>query len=480
MVNQGLFQSQTQRQEQVMAPQQIQSLEVLLASVQELHTRISQELAENPTLEQLTPGNEVLSGDIVAATESVQKDQTKEERRELDDGDLAELANLAAIGRDALFSGGGHSAEDAEKRQFLFDSLTVEQSLQDYLLDQLRFHDVDDETARLAELVIGSIDDYGYLRSIPEDLATVAGVSSGRMEEVIRFVQTFEPPGICARDLRECLLLQIERAGLKDTPIQALVAKHLDDVAANRLPRVAKLMNVSMDELRGMLDELKRFPPHPGSSLVSDTPQYITPEATIVEDGDDFLIVPNKNHIPKLRISQNYLNILEDPNASDDVKEYIRDKINKSKALIKSVEQRQSTIMRIAEVILDTQHDFFKYGVEKLKPLTMQQVADRLGLHETTVSRAIANKYIQTPRGLFDFKYFFSSGYQSSNGEEVSNRSVMEKIKDIIARENTSKPYSDQKISEILKENGLDVARRTVAKYRESMGIPTSNLRKEY
>jgi RNA polymerase sigma-54 factor len=465
-----------------MAPQQIQSLEVLMASVQELQTKISQELAENPTLEQISPGNEDLSGDILTKTESTQKNETSDELRENDDAGLAEFARLADSWSNTLPAGppSGFTAEDAEKRQYLFDSLTVEQSLQEYLLEQLRFQDVDPKTAELAELVIGSIDDSGYLRSITADLATVSGVSLDEMERVIRFVQTFDPPGIGARDIRECLLLQLEREGLKDSKLHTLVSRHLDDIAANKLPLVAKRMNVTMDELRNMLEEMKRFNPHPGAHLTPDSPLYITPEVTIEEVDGEFVIIPNKEHVPRLRLSQNYLRILEDPSTSNEVKEYIREKLNKSKALIKSIDQRQSTIMRISEVILDTQYDFFKYGIDHLKPLTMQQVADKLGIHETTVSRAIANKFIQTPRGLFEYKYFFSSGYQSESGEEVSNRSVMEKIREIIAREDSSKPLSDQKISDILKERGLNVARRTVAKYRESMGIPTSNLRKEF
>ena len=481
MVSQGLFQSQSQRQEQIMAPQQIQSLEVLLASIQELQTKISEELAENPTLEQTTPGNEDLSGDILTNTESAQKNETATEQRENDDAGMAELARLTDSWQNNIPSGTStYSAEDAEKRQYLFDSLTVEQSLQEFLLEQLRFRDVDPKTEKLAELVIGSIDDSGYLRSIPADLATVSGVSMDEMERVIHFVQSFDPPGIGALDIKECLLLQLERKGLKKSSLYTLVKKHLEDIGSNKLPFIAKKMNVEIEELRDMIAQIKELSPHPGAYLAPDSPQFITPEVTIKEIDGEFIAVPNNDHIPRLQLSQNYIKILENPSTPHDVKEYIRENLNKSKALMKSISLRQSTIMRIAEVILDTQYDFFKHGVEHLKPLTMQQVADKLDIHETTVSRAIANKYIQTPKGLFEFKYFFSAGYQSESGEEISNRSVMEKIRDIISKEDTSKPYSDQKLSEILKEKGLNVARRTVAKYREAMSIPTSNLRKEF
>ena len=465
-----------------MAPQQIQSLEVLLASIQELQAKISEELTENPTLEQITPGNEELSGDILTNTESAQKNETTAEQRANDDAGMAELVRLADSWRDNIGGSGPstYSPEDAEKRQYLFDSLTIEQSLQESLLEQLRFRDVDADTAKLAELVIGSIDDSGYLRSIPADLATVSGVTLEEMQRIIRFVQSFDPPGIGACDIKECLLLQLERKGLKTSPLHTLVSKYLDDVGANKLPMVAKRMNVEIEELREMISQIKELSPHPGAHLAPGAPQFITPEVTILEEEGEFVAVANNEHIPRLQLSQNYIKILEDPSTSHEVKEYIRENLNKSKALMKSISQRQSTIMRIAQVILDSQYDFFRHGVEHLKPLTMQQVADKLGLHETTVSRAIANKYIQTPRGLFEFKYFFSAGYKSESGEEISNRSVMEKIKDIISKEDTTKPYSDQKLSEMLKEKGLNVARRTVAKYRESMSIPTSNLRKEF
>lgn len=484
LVEQGLNQTQTLRQEQILAPQQIQSLEVLLAPLQELQAKITAEIAENPTLEQETPGNEDLAGDVIAATGTSQLSDTEEERKNSDDDGVAEIMRLAESWRDmpSIYNPGARfTSEDEERRQFMFDSLTEEPSLQEVLLEQLRFADIDDKTRRLAELVIGSIDDSGYMRSILEDLATVGGVSVEEMRKALKLVQSFDPPGIGASDLKECLLLQLERRGEGRSPLAKLVREHLDDVAANKLPKVAKEMGITMEELRALLDDLKKLTPYPGSALAPNKPFYIVPEVSIVENDDDELAVRSEtDHLPKLKISQYYLKLLEDPTVSKETKDYIKGKLSNSKALIKSISQRQSTIARIAEVILDEQHDFFTKGVDHLKPLTMQQVADKLGIHETTVSRAIANKYIDTPRGLLPFKYFFSTGYQSSDGEEISSRGVMEKIKEMIAREDSSKPLSDLKIAEELKKEGLSVARRTVAKYREAMGIPSSHLRKEY
>ena len=483
MVEQGLYQSQDLKQEQILAPQQIQSLEILLASVQELQTKISNELAENPTLEQETPGNEDLAGDVLSETDSAQKQATPEEKREIDE-DAAAMVQLADSWQNSIpFSGSGtrlHTEDDEEKRKFLFDSLTAEPSLQEQLLEQLRLSDANEETAKLAELIIGSIDDSGYLRSIPADLATVGGVSIKEVERVLKFVQSFDPPGIAARDPRECLMLQLERKGKKDQPVYRLVKDHLDELGSNKLPQIAKSMGVSIAELHKMIEEIRKLAPYPGSAFSPDRSVYIVPEVSIVEEGGKLIVKKEQGHLPKLRISQYYLKLLEDSSVSQETKQYIREKLAGSKALMKSIIQRQSTIAQIAEVILDTQYDFFTKGIDHLHPLTMQQVADKLGIHETTVSRAIANKYIQTPMGLFEFKFFFSSGFHAENGEEVSNRSVMEKIKDIIAKEDPAKPYSDLKLTEMLKKEGLSVARRTVAKYRESMGIPSSHLRKEY
>jgi RNA polymerase sigma-54 factor len=483
MVEFGLHQNQELRQEQVLAPQQIQSLEILLAPLLELQTKISQELEANPTLEQESPGNEELAGDVLTETDLAQKQSTGEEIKEHDDNGLMELIQLADTWHDSLPSHASstrNSPEDEEKRQHFFDSLTTEQSLQDQLLEQLRLIDADDKTRKLAELVIGSIDDTGYLRSILADLATVGEVDLKEMKKALSIVQSFDPPGIGAENLKECLLLQLKRNKNTNTQLTRLIRNHIDDIAANKLPVITRKMGISMDELHELMNKIRTLNPYPGSVISSSKPVYILPEVTIIEKDGNFSIISNEDHLPKLRISQLYLKLLEDPKTTQETKDYIREKLNKSKALMKSITQRQSTIAQIAEVILDTQYEFFKNGVEHMRPLTMQQVADKLDIHETTVSRAIANKYLKTPFGLFEFRFFFSTGYHSNDGEDISSKSVMEKIRDLIGKENTEKPLSDLKLTNLLKEQGLTVARRTVAKYREEIGIPSSHLRKEY
>ena len=483
MVEQGLFQSQELKQEQILAPQQIQSLEILLAPLLELQTKISQELESNPTLEQESPGNEELAGDVLTETDSAQKNSTGDEMKERDDDGLFELMQFAQSWHDFLPYGdlvNRNTPEDKEKRQHFFDSLATEKSLQEQLLEQLRMVDVTEKKRELAELIIGSIDDSGYLRSIPADLATVGEVDLKEIKDAMALVQSFDPPGVGAENLKESLLIQLKRRNNKNSMLTKLIRNHIDDIADNKLPLISKKMGISMDQLYKLLAMIRTLNPYPGSAFSPNQPIYILPEVTVEEKDGKFFITSNDDYLPKLRISQLYLKLLEDPKIAPTTKEYIREKLNKSKALMKSITLRQSTITQIAEVILDSQYEFFTKGVEYLRPLTMQQVADKLGIHETTVSRAIANKYIKTPCGLFEFSFFFSTGYHSDEGEDISSRSIMEKIRDLIAREDTAKPLSDLKLANLLKEQGLTVARRTVAKYREEMGIPSSHLRKEY
>ena len=235
-----------------------------------------------------------------------------------------------------------------------------------------------------------------------------------------------------------------------------------------------------MDELSQAVQELRKLSPHPASAFTPDQPSYVVPEASVVPDGDEFKVIPNQESYPRLLISRRYVQMLDDPNVNDETKSYIRQKLSSGKNLIRSLEQRESTIIRIANLIVSKQYEFMKKGPEALLPMTMQEIADKLGLHETTISRAIANKYLQTPVGLFRFRDFFSSGFRSETGDEVSSTGIKEQIREIVSGENTSSPYSDSKIAELLKQKGFDVARRTIAKYREELGIPSSQLRKVY
>ncbi len=475
---QGMTQTSAMRQEQTLTPQQLQSLDILCAPVLELQQKINQELAVNPVLEVEEPA----AVELPEPPPDQEKPELGSERDDMED-ELARIVELTAGGLSPEEASlpSGYDPEDEEERQaYLFDSITSDVSMQEQLLNQLRVADSDPETTRVAEAVIGGIDESGYLKTHPADIATGSGCTLQEAEKAIRLVQSFDPPGIGARDLKECLILQLRRLG-KDTPeLVDLVENHLEDIARNKLPQLAKARNISLEKLNGEIAEIKKLNPCPGNVIADIKPVYIVPEVTVERDGDDFKVVYNDSYIPHLRISKFYLKMLEDPNTSDDVRSYIRNKLTNGNGLMKSLEQRQKTIKRIADILVAAQHDFLAKGVEYLKPMTMQQVADKLGLHETTVSRAMANKYIKTPVGLFEFKYFFSGGFQSKEGEEISSRGVKEMIRDLVDKENPASPLSDSKLTALLKERGLDVARRTVAKYREELGIQSSHLRRSF
>lgn len=488
MPQQGLFQELALRQELQLAPHQILSLEILTVPLLDLQSRINQELENNPTLERVESMNEKLIGDPVESeTASASKDSDLAAAAAEKDDYINNLMRLDDSWQDYLPPGHARqfsSQDDEERRRYFFDTLTTEKTLEEDLLEQLRMSDAEDELVEYGELLIGNIDETGYLRANLEELAGSISLdrSEGlkKLEAALELVQSFEPPGIGARDLRECLLIQLERSGKKGTLVYKIVDKYLEDISRNRIPQVAKALNISTAELYDSWRDIQKLQPRPGSAASPGGVQYVVPEVTISKEDGAYEVSSNRDYMPKLSISKQYRAILEDPNTANEIKQYVRDKINSGKLLMKSLSQRESTVHRISEIILKRQKEFFENGDESMKPMTMNQVAEEIGVHETTVSRAIANKYIQTPHGMLPLRHFFSGGYQSENGEMLSNRSIKHKIQAMVSEEDPKKPLSDQKIVEMLKEEGLKVARRTVAKYREELGIPSSHLRKSH
>lgn len=524
MADFSLGQFQQQRQTQVLAPQLRQSLELLQVPILELRTLVRQEMDQNPTLEELPdaedPGEES-AGDEVAEEDSdfddlpaddskaesepveapaespqesdgddagseakTESDASETERRDEFDAEFDALARLDDEWRDynrQTQESQPYTSDAAAKRQFLFDSLTQPESLQQHLMTQLHFATADQTELQIGELVIGSIDEDGFLTSPVEELASTTGFTVEQILNVLTMVQEFDPIGVGSRDLRECLLIQLRRLGKGDSVAATVVEHHLEDLGGRRFADIARRMKVPVSEIHDAATLIATLEPKPGRLFVStDEPSYVLAEVSVQKSGDGYAVVMHNDQIPHLKISAQYRALMNDESTRPEVKNYIREKVRAGQFLIKSIGQRQTTIFNIAREIVRVQRDFFDKGIAQLRPLTMNEIAGIVGVHETTVSRAIANKYIETPRGLFEMKYFFTPGYKNAAGESISNKTIKDAIAQLVANEDPDHPLSDQAMVAKLKEQGTVVARRTVAKYREELKILPSHLRKGY
>ena len=497
---QGLQLSTRLTQSLVLAPQLQQSLALLQAPTLELKALVEQELQQNPVLEEMAPeeidlrdqserdSDEVAEPpDPAVPTEEVDLDSRSEKTSEapVDDfqAEFDKLVQLDQEWRDHFSQTNipiRQTAEEEEKRQFMFDSLAVGTSFTQMLMDQARDTDLKDEQRGIAELIIGNIDDYGYLKSAVEEMAASTNLAPEKIAEVLKVIQTFDPPGVGARDLRECLLLQLERAGRQESLEYRIVRDFMDALGKRRIPEIARGTGCGIEEAQEAMGRIGRLEPRPGRAFLPDANQYILPEVFVQKAGDDFIVTTNDEHIPHLRISNIYKDLMAQGGNSAEVKNYIREKIRAGKFLIKSLHQRQQTILNIGKQIVKRQHEFMEKGVAHLKPLIMAQVAETVGVHETTVSRAVSGKYMQTPQGVFEMKFFFTGGLQTASGENVSNTSVKDMIAEIFKNEAPAKPLSDHEVVKMLSEKGIVIARRTVAKYRLELNILPSNLRKVY
>lgn len=463
--------STTLRQEQQLSARQLQSLELLNLPLLDLEERLTQELAANPLLE-AEPDEEWQEPSPPASAPEPEDEATLDERAAESEEWADELP---------MPPGTGESGPTGEQQEYMLNSLTTAPTLQEQLNAELATTPLPPRIRRLAEEAVCSIDDSGYLRTTAADLAMTSDATLEEAETAIRTIQTFDPPGVGCRDLAECLKLQLERKNALTPLLAEILAHHLDEIARNRLPQLAKTLHISVEELNAAIAELRKLNPFPGTALASTRSEFILPEVAIVrrEDGD-YEAVPRRGGMPKLFLAERYLRLLETPDLSPEDRAYLREKLQQAREFLHALDLRQSTIVRIAEVLIRTQREFLDSGVEHLKPLTMKQAGDMLELHETTISRAVANKYVETPQGTFPFKYFFTAGFTGADGQEFSNRAVMEKIRELIEREDPAKPLSDEQLARQLKDAGLSVARRTVAKYREQMNIPSTTLRRKH
>jgi RNA polymerase sigma-54 factor len=448
------------RQEQQMTHQQIQALEMLSVPVLELEGMINTELENNPVLD--TDG---MAEEIPAET---------------DDDEWLELILKLDENRRFLKNSKTMFGRDEERRQHYLESVTYEPSLHELIEQQLHFLDLRPEIRKCCDLIIAALDDDGYVNSHPADLAMAGGVSLEIIQEAVEAIQMLEPAGIAARNLRERLMLQLERLGKQDTLAYKAVDLHLDDLAANHLPKVARKLKISVELLQAeVISVIHGLSPHLNKGEVSPH-EYIEEEVTVLQNADMLEVHMNNGYLPPLHISNQYRRYLQDPECAPDVRDYVKEKIRSGVFLINSIIQRQTTIQKISHAIVETQADFFHFGPDHLHPMTMAQVAEMVGVHETTVSRAVAGKYLRCKHGLIPLRRFFTTGYEDDFGNSISNLVVKNAIKKMIEEEDKQLPISDSQIARQLRKQGLRVARRTVAKYRECLGILPSNLRRKY
>lgn len=454
--------------QQVLAPQLQQSLHILQAAALELQNIVQQELQTNPVLEEET-------GTFDSEEGSKEDGEFQEE--------FERLAKLDEEWRDYMSQNVSYSSrnpEDEERRQFFFDSIASQETLQRHLWEQLNTADVNKSQREAAELIIGNMDDLGFLQASLEEISQNTGHPLGELEEMLSLIQTFHPVGVGARDLRECLLIQLRRLGKGDSLEHQIVDEHLEDLGRKRLPELARRLGVSVEQVQRAANFISTLDPKPGQIFTADPNNYVLPDVSVDKVGEDYTVSLNSDQVPHLRISKTYKDLMTQGANGTEVRDYIREKIRSGKFLIKSIHQRQQTILNIANEIVKRQNEFLENGSAFLKPMTMVQIAEAVGVHETTVSRAISGKYMATPQGVFEMKYFFTPGYQTAAGAALSNTSVKEAISDLVRNEDARNPLSDKEIVEILSDRGIPIARRTVAKYRAELNILPSNLRKQY
>lgn len=450
----------TQEQKLVMTQQMQLSVKLLQMSAYELQKYVINELEENPLLE---------SNDDEKNGESKSKD-------EIDYKEF--IKHLESDGYDSKVSGFEAYDKDEEYISPL-NFVSSEKSLKEYLNDQIRDLDIDKHTKNICNYIIENIDDRGYLDNTVENIAKELNLKKSVVEDALKIVQSLEPDGIGARNLQECLKIQIHKIGKKDKKLFDIIDNYLEYLAENKYKFIAKELNITPKKVQDYADFIRTLEPKPSRGYYTgEEIKYLVPDAYIKKVGSEFIIIMNDNSIPNITINQLYKNILMNENDKDTV-DYVKNKFNSAVFLLKSIGSRESTVYKILNEILKIQKDYFEYGEEYLKPMTLKEIADNLDMHESTISRGIKDKYISTNRGIIKIKDLFTTGVSSNiSNEDVSANVVKKNIKEIIENEDKSKPVSDQRISDMLKKSGINIARRTVAKYRESLGIKSSSARK--
>jgi RNA polymerase sigma-54 factor len=462
-------------QKLILTPSLQQAIKLLPMSTLELSDLLNQEMVENPLLEEI-PTEDLQQTDAAATAEKAEAEQPQktEKSDNWDDSDYEYFFG------DYLDDGyRPHAPQEVKELPPIENTLSTGSSLTDHLMWQLSLQTNDDLLREIGSAILGNLDDDGYLVASLEEIAAMGNWAIADVQRALAQVQGFDPIGVAARDLQECLLLQIRHLGLEGTPTERIVADHLRLLQNHQVPEISRKLGIPIEDLKEHIEVIRHLDPKPGSRFNPTQSQYVIPDVYVVKLEDQYVALLNEDGLPQMRISPVYRRLL-DKNAenSDETRAYVKDKFRSALWLIKSVEQRQKTIHKVATSIINFQKDFLDHGIEHLRPLVLRDVANDIGMHESTVSRVVTNKYMHTPQGVFEMKYFFHSGISSSYGESVSSVTIKQRIRKIIEAEDPRKPLSDSKIVSILQREGLVLARRTIAKYREELKIPTSNQRK--
>jgi len=469
-------------QKLVMTPRLQQALRLLQMPALELQQVLKQELLQNPLLEEVEELTEEPTAEEEADADSklepddiaaAQKEKQEEEKAS-DDG----------IDWDEFFHDSyehGHNFTERPSDDFYEKVPTSSESFYESLLSQFRMVTTDEELTRIGEYLIGNLDESGFLALPVDEIARDLEVDAARVEEALKILQGLEPPGIAARDIRECLLLQIRARGMAGSLVESIVSDHLEDLIKRRPLEIARKLKISPADVQAATEIIGTLNPKPGHALAVSDARYITPDVIVERVDDEFVVFLNDRNVPRLRINASYSKFLNNGrDAASGERQFIKEKLDSAKWLIRTIEQRRRTIIKVMECIVRTQWEFFERGTKYLKPLTLQQVAEQIGMHESTVSRVTTSKYVQTPHGVFELKHFFSSGLHTDGGEDVSSKNVKMQIEELVRNEDSRSPMSDQRIVEILNKSGLNIARRTVAKYREQLQILPARMRKKF
>ena len=461
-------------QQLVMTPQLQQAIKLLQMSRLELTEMVQEELLENPVLEDGLEGRDARETSI---SEPQELDETSKAKKE----DIDWERYLENHAMQAPTPGVRRNGDD--ELPGLEATLSTAEDLTEHLEWQVRMGDFVDDEQRFAVLVIGNLDENGYLKIdglAPEEivprLAGEAELNPEDAEEVLKMIQQFDPIGAAARTLEECLLIQAEHYGMDDLVLK-VIANHLGDLEKRRYPAIAKALECPLEEVYDIAQIIAELEPRPARDYQTEEPRYIVPDVYVHKVGDEYFVVANDDGMPKVKISRFYRAAMAD---NPKAKEYIQNKLRSAQWLIRSIDQRRKTIVKVTECIVEKQREFFDKGIEHLKPMILRDVAETVGMHESTISRVTSNKYVHTPRGIFELKYFFNSAIRRDAQNDIASESVKQAIKKIICDEDEKAPFSDQKIVEILAQEDIQIARRTIAKYREMLGILSSSKRKKY